>query len=99
MTSITIDVEDYLDDDDVREMARDRGILREAGQGAGPGEFPETDTNLWRRLATDIRDTARAGDWQHLEILLLRMLRYADIDQPGDTLHASRRVTPTRPHA
>ena len=83
MVSITIDdVDDYLDDEDVRQMARRRGILREPAEGARPGEAPETNTGLWKRLAEDIRDAAHSGDRRHLEILLLRMLRYADIDQP-----------------
>lgn len=82
MSTVCIDVEDYLSDDDVRKIARRRGILRDFAEGAAPGERPETNVERWQDLADEIRAASRAGDRTHLDILLLRMLRYADIGQP-----------------
>lgn len=68
MTSISIDIDDYLSNDEILELAHDRKLLHHA---LDPQAI--TNTQFWESLADEIRATALCGDYRHLDVLPLRM--------------------------
>lgn len=71
------DIVDELTDDQVRQICKDRGIL--TGQDA-------IDDRIGRRaqrddLVGELRDTMRAGDRRHFEILLLQASEAAGFER------------------
>jgi hypothetical protein len=67
---VDIDLDDELDDEDLLEMVKARGLSLPLGK-AEDGAM--TNREWWSELANDIRAAARDNDRTHLEILLLRM--------------------------
>lgn len=89
-TRITIDVDDYLTDDDIIELVEDRGL--ESRIRYSPPTDPGFDMSPrahWDDLANDLRAAARADDRTHFDVLLLRMFEMAGLHHapPTSGLH------------
>lgn len=66
------DVLEELDDDDLREECRNRGIVLNTQKA-------ESKHEAWRDFIEEIRDTAKAHDTRHMEVLLVRLLAMAGV--------------------
>jgi len=67
---VDIDLDDELDDDQLLEMVRKRGLSAFVDT-LEPGAM--TNAEWWQELADDIRTAAHHGDRTHLDVMLLRM--------------------------
>ena len=71
---VDVDIADVLDEIDDKDLLAE---VKARGLSVRPSSSnPHTASNplaQWEDLCTEIRRTAEAGDWRHLDILLLRL--------------------------
>ena len=66
--SVEVDINDELDDDDLLEMVKERG-LSSADEQTGASTAPSTRSE-WEAMLADIRAAAIQGDTAHMDVLL-----------------------------
>lgn len=71
---VDVDLDHELDDDDLIHMCQERGLSVSDSHVSTRTPGAMSGLEWWERLADEIRDAARASDFTHLNVLLLRMV-------------------------